>query len=70
MKDKNMWKYVRLKDAARLMLGKTPPKKNTENFIVNGRNEEGIPWVKIEDMKRRKISCTREYLSRTGAELG
>ena len=70
MKDKDMWKYVRLKDAARLMLGKTPPKKNTENFIVNGRNEEGIPWVKIEDMNRRKISCTREYLSRTGAELG
>ena len=44
MKDKDMWKYVRLKDAARLMLGKTPPKKNTENFIVNGRNEERISF--------------------------
>ena len=51
MKNKDIWKYVRLKDAARLIIGKTPPKKNPENFIAYGKNEEGIPWVKIEDMK-------------------
>ena len=70
MKNKDIWKYVRLKDAARLIIGKTPPKKNPENFIAYGKNEEGIPWVKIEDMKCRKISDTKEYLSRQGAEIG
>ncbi|MCM1543076.1 MAG: restriction endonuclease subunit S [Blautia sp.] len=57
------WRLVKAGEAAKLVTGRTPSKQNSSFYST----EEGIPWVKIENLGHREVSETEEYLTESGA---
>ncbi|MGB9807687.1 MAG: restriction endonuclease subunit S [Thermosulfidibacteraceae bacterium] len=54
------WEVVRLKDIAKIKLGRTPERKE-KKYWENG----SIPWVKISDLNNSVIYYTSENISNT-----
>lgn len=65
MKDRVEWHYAKIGDFAVLTKGRTPSRARAEYYAA-----EGLPWVKIENLKRRMVEASEEYLSPEGAWLG
>lgn len=64
-KDRVEWHYAKIEDFAILTKGKTPARVRTEFYAP-----EGLPWVKIENLKRRMVDDSEEYLSPEGEMQG
>lgn len=54
-------RYIKLKDAASLIIGNTPARKHQECYAL-----QGLPWAKIENLNQGEIYETTEYLSSEG----
>lgn len=65
MKNSEEWRYKKLHEIAVLIKGRTPSRQRTEYYA-----KKGVPWVKIENLKRRMISDSEEYLSVEGERVG
>ncbi|MBE2941258.1 restriction endonuclease subunit S [Anoxybacillus flavithermus] len=62
--DCNTWKEIRLDEIGKIVTGKTPPTKNSENF------GDRYPFVTPKDMNDDKfIKKTERYLSEAGLSL-
>lgn len=61
------WRYRKIGEIAELTKGRTPSRKNSRYF---SQNTEDIPWVKIENLGRREVSSSEEYLTPEGAGVG
>ncbi|MEX5952933.1 restriction endonuclease subunit S [Providencia vermicola] len=55
------WKTFTLGDVSTVLIGRTPPRKQTHLF---SRNDADIKWLSIKDMAKPSIyrTCTEEYL--------
>lgn len=60
------WKLAKLKEVTSLVSGKTPSKWMPGYYT----GEDGIPWVKIENLTRRRVYETREQLTESGSREG
>lgn len=60
------WKFVKLKEVASLVPGKTPSRRVPGYYT----DKNGVPWVKIENLTRRRVYETREYLTASGSRRG
>lgn len=59
------WQRKRLKDVViRWMKGSTPPRSRTEYYV----EKNGIPWVRVSDLKGGTLTKTELSLTREGAE--
>lgn len=65
MKDKVEWRYAKVEEFAYLTKGRTPTRAKKEYYATSG-----LPWVKIENLKRRTVCASEEYLSKVGAMQG
>ena len=65
MGDKVRWGYAKLGGFAELGKGRTPSGKPAAYF-----GEKGTPWVKIENLRRKWVSASREYLTAEGERSG
>lgn len=59
------WEYAKLGEFAELVKGRTPSGKPAAYFA-----EKGLPWVKIENLRRKWVNSSREYLSDQGESSG
>lgn len=66
MREAMVWKFVKLKEIAELIIGRTPSKQIPEYYT----KEEGLPWVKIENLGHREVYETETYLTELGAAQG
>lgn len=62
MSNRTSCNYIKLKDAAVLIPGSTPSRRNKECYA-----KKGLPWAKIENLDQGEVIETREYLSSEGA---
>lgn len=65
MGDKVRWEYKKLGEFAELVKGRTPSGKPADFFA-----QKGLPWVKIENLRRKWVSASREYLTAEGERSG
>lgn len=65
MKDSVDWYYAKIEEFAYLTKGRTPARAHKEYYA-----SVGVPWVKIENLKRRVVYTSEEYLSETGERQG
>jgi len=65
MDERIIWQYRKLGEFADVSKGRTPPRENTTYY-----SEKGMPWVKMENLKRRVVMSSQEYLSPTGEAYG
>lgn len=65
MGNRIQWDYAKIGDLAELTKGRTPSRKHREYYA-----KEGLPWVKIENLKRKWVSESEEYLSWEGEAAG
>ncbi len=61
------WRYRKIGEIAEVTKGRTPSRENPKYF---SQNTEDIPWVKIENLGRREVSASGEYLTPEGARIG
>lgn len=60
------WRLVKLNEVAKLITGKTPSRQMPGFYTT----EDGIPWVKIENLGHREVYETEEYLTEAGGRRG
>lgn len=60
------WRLAKLGEVAELITGRTPSKQNPKFYST----EDGIPWVKIENLGHREVYETEEYLTESGVIKG
>lgn len=65
MDERIIWQYRKLEEFASVVKGRTPPREMAAYY-----NEKGMPWVKIENLKRRVVTTSQEYLSPAGVDYG
>lgn len=65
MDERIIWQYRKLGEFAELIKGRTPPRENTDYY-----SDKGMPWVKLENLKRRVVTESQEYLSPKGEAYG
>ena len=59
------WQYRKLRELAVMFKGRTPPRGKAEFY-----SQSGMPWVKVENLKRRTVVDSEEYLSPEGVSQG
>lgn len=65
MDERIIWQYKKLGEFADVIKGRTPPREKAVYY-----SEQGMPWVKMENLKRRVVMSSQEYLSPTGIAYG
>lgn len=65
MDERIIWRYRKLGEFAGVIKGRTPPRENADYY-----SEKGMPWVKMENLKRRVVTTSQEYLSPAGEAYG
>lgn len=65
MSERIVWQYRKLGELADVSKGRTPPREVAEYY-----SETGMPWVKMENLKRRVVTEAQEYLSPEGVAYG
>lgn len=65
MDERIIWQYRKLGEFAELVKGRTPPRENMAYY-----SDKGMPWVKLENLKRRVVTASQEYLSLEGEAYG
>lgn len=65
MEKKVIWEYRKLGEFAELIKGRTPPRENMAYY-----SDKGMPWMKLENLKRRVVTTSQEYLSPEGEAYG
>lgn len=65
MDERIVWQYRKLGELADVSKGRTPPREVADYY-----SETGMPWVKMENLKRRVVTKTQEYLSPLGVAYG
>lgn len=60
------WRLAKLNEVAKLITGKTPSRQMPGFYTT----EDGIPWVKIENLGHREVYETEEYLTEAGSGRG
>ena len=65
MDERIIWQYRKLEEFASVVKGRTPPRGMAVYY-----SEKGMPWVKIENLKRRVVTTSQEYLSPKGEDYG
>ena len=65
MDERITWQYRKLGEFAKMVKGQTPPRENRDYY-----SEKGVPWVKMENLKRRVVTESQEYLSPSGEAYG